>query len=288
MYFDPQTNRFPYPEDTDKHYLEVKKNFGLVFDENYQYVNLDKRFMRKRWWMRLFITAIVFPVVRIRLGLKIKGKKNLKKHKDVISKGVISCSNHVHLWDYLMLMIAIRPIKPYVLVWAPNINGEMGKMMRLVGGIPIPENNIKGTLRCLNDVGEMLNNGGWLQIYPEGSMWEYYRPIRPFKRGAAHFACKFDKPIIPFAYTYRKPGFIRGKIFRQFATFTLHVGEPIFPNKNLSGAEQEIDLTIRMHKAISEMAGIDEASALYPPVFNNSKRVDYYTSRYGVNYKGSH
>ena len=43
-----------------------------------------------------------------------------------------------------------------------------------------------------------------------------------------------------------------------------------------------------MHKAISEMAGIDEASALYPPVFNNSKRVDYYTSRYGVNYKGSH
>ena len=288
MYFDPQTNRFPYPEDTDKHYLEVKKNFGLVFDENYQYVNLDKRFMRKRWWMRLFITAIVFPVVRIRLGLRVKGKKNLKKYKDVISKGVISVSNHVHLWDYLMLMIAIRPIKPYVLVWAPNINGEMGKMMRLVGGIPIPENNIKGTLRCLNDVGEMLNNGGWLQIYPEGSMWEYYRPIRPFKRGAAHFACKFDKPIIPFAYTYRKPGFIRGKIFRQFATFTLHVGEPIFPNKNLSGAEQEIDLTIRMHKAISEMAGIDEASALYPPVFNNSKRVDYYTSRYGVNYKGSH
>ncbi len=288
MYFDPKTNKFPYPEDTDKHYLEVKKNFGLVFDENYQYINVDKRFMRKRWWMRLFLVTVIFPVVYIRLGLKIKGRKNLKKHKDVLSKGVISCSNHIHLWDYLMLLCAIRPTKPYVLVWAPNINGEMGKLMRLVGGIPIPENNIKGTLKCLNDVGEMLNNGGWLQIYPEGSMWEYYRPIRPFKRGAAHFACKFDKPIMPFAFTYRKPGFIRRKIFRQFATFTLHVGEPLFPDKNLSGAEQEIDLTIRMHKAISEMAGIDEATALYPPVFNNSKRVDYYTSRYGVNYKGSH
>ena len=33
-YFDPRTNKFPYPIDTDKHYLVVKKNDGTVFDEN--------------------------------------------------------------------------------------------------------------------------------------------------------------------------------------------------------------------------------------------------------------
>ena len=38
-YFDPKTNKFPYTELTDKHYLQVKKNNGLVFDENYPYID---------------------------------------------------------------------------------------------------------------------------------------------------------------------------------------------------------------------------------------------------------
>ena len=31
MFYDPKTNRYPYPEDTDKHYLHVKKDDGVVF-----------------------------------------------------------------------------------------------------------------------------------------------------------------------------------------------------------------------------------------------------------------
>lgn len=30
--YDPKTNKFPYTELTDQHYLHVKKNNGLVFD----------------------------------------------------------------------------------------------------------------------------------------------------------------------------------------------------------------------------------------------------------------
>ena len=39
-YFDPKTNKYPYTELTDKHYLHVKKKNGLVFDEKYPY-NMD-------------------------------------------------------------------------------------------------------------------------------------------------------------------------------------------------------------------------------------------------------
>ena len=35
MSFDPKPNRYPYPEQTDQHYLSIKKDNGLVFDENY-------------------------------------------------------------------------------------------------------------------------------------------------------------------------------------------------------------------------------------------------------------
>lgn len=285
--FDPKTNRFPYPEETDKHYLKLKMNRGIVFDSNYPYVEKSSSYKFKRFWFRIFLYSIVQPVVRIRLGLKVEGKQNLKKHKDIIEKGVISCCNHVHMWDYLGIVSALYPIKPYVLIWADNINGEWGKMMRLIGGIPIPESGAKATIAYLKAVKNLINEGNWLHIYPEGSMWEYYKPIRPFKRGASFFATQNNKPVLPMAYTFREPNFIRKHIFKQIATFTLHIGEPIFKDETLPKKEQEADLTRRSHAEVCKLAGINPEESLYPAEFDQSRRVDYYTTEYGVGYKGS-
>ncbi len=287
-YYDPKTNRFPYPEDTDQHYLHVKKDDGTVFDEAYPYVNRGKWFRFKRFLFRVFLVILIFPVTAIRLGLRVEGRKNLKKHKDEIKKGVVSCCNHVHLWDYLAILIGIRPKKPHVLIWAPNIRGEFGGPMRLLGGIPIPEGDVRASVAYARQTLNMIKEGGWLHIYPEGSMWEYYAPIRPFKCGAAYFSVKTGRPIIPLAISYRRPNWIRRKIFRQFAVFTLSIGEPIYPNPDLRGAASEEDLTKRTHEAICRLAHIDPEQNIYPPVFDGSKRVDYYTTEYGVGYKGSH
>lgn len=284
--FDPKTNKFPYPKDTSKHYLIVKKNDGTVFDRNYPYVDRSRRFRFTSALTRAVLVTIVFPLTRIRLGLKVEGRENLKKHREEIKKGVISVSNHVHMWDYLGIMCAIRPIRPKVISWAPNISGENGKMIRNVGGIPIPDGDLRAMACFLKAVKEYLD-GGWLHIYAEGSMWEYYRPIRPFKRGAANMACRFDKPVIPLAFTYREPGFIRKKIFRQIAKFTLHIGEPIRRDESLPRDEQELGLLTRCHDAVCRLAGIDPAENIYEPVYNDSERVDYYTDTYGVGYKGS-
>ncbi|MBR0294887.1 MAG: 1-acyl-sn-glycerol-3-phosphate acyltransferase [Bacilli bacterium] len=287
LYFDPQTNKYPYPIDTDKHYLVVKKNDGTIFDENYPYIDNTKGFRFKCWLTRVLLVLIVFPLSYVRLGLKVKGKKNLKKYKDVIKNGIVSCSNHVHMWDYISVMNAIKPIKPHLLVWAPNVSGEMGSMVRHVGGIPIPEHNLKATAKYMNVIKDYLNNGGWLHIYPEGSMWEYYAPIRPFKVGASYFASASNKPIIPLGFSYRKPGWIRRVIFKQIALFNLTIGEPLYPNNALSLKAREIDLTKRCHEVICRLATIDPENNIYQPLFNNSKRIDYYTSEYGIGYKGS-
>ena len=285
--FDPKTDKYPYPEETDHHYLKVKKNDGTIFDKDYPYIDNSKSFKRKQKLTRLLLNTIVFPLSYIRMGLKIKGKENLKKHKEELDKGVISICNHVHMWDYIGIMNAVKYRKTNLLVWAPNVSGELGGMVRMVGGIPIPEHDPQATLAYLNTIENLLNNGGWLQIYPEGSMWEYYYPIRPFKRGSAYFACRFDKPILPLAYSYRKPGWIRRIIFKQIALFTLTIGEPLYQNKDLPKEEREIDLLKRCHDEVCHLAGINPKDNLYPPIFNNSKRVDYYTEIYGVNYKGS-
>ena len=289
MMFDPKTDRFPYPPETDKHYLKVHMDRGIVFDTEYPYIARSKGFLFRQGVVRFLLNAFVFRIAAIRMGLKIEGRENIRKYKDILKNGVVSVANHVHMWDYIAVMTAIRPFRSNLLAWAPNVNGENGTLIRMVGGIPIPEGNTAATKTYLKVMRDLLQNRhGWLHIYAEGSMWEYYRPVRPFKRGAAHIACDSDKPILPLGFSYREPGWIRKHIFRQIATFTLHVGEPLFPNKELNAKEREKDLLIRSHEAVCRLVGIDPEENLYPAVFDNSKRIDYYTTTYGVGYKGSH
>ena len=55
----------------------------------------------------------------------------------------------------------------------------------------------------------------------------------------------------------------------------------------LSGKEQREELTVRCHDAVCRLAGIDPKENLYPPIYDDSKRVDYYATEYGIGYKGS-
>lgn len=274
--FDPKTKKFPYPEYTDGHYLVVKNDNGLVFDKNYPFIDNSFGFRFKRFWFRIFYRLIVIPVASIRLGLRVKGRKNLRKYKDVIKNGIVSCCNHVHMWDFIGLTHGVRFFKPKFLVWDKNIKGALGGTIRLLGGVPLPIDDISAQLAYTRAVKNHLNNGGWLHIYSEGSAWEYYKPIRPFKKGTASYAIMCNKPILPMAFTYRKPGFIRRFIFKQIALYTLNIGEPIYKNDNLSRNDQEIDLTKRAHEAVCRLANINPEENIYPAIYDNSRRVDYY------------
>ena len=78
------------------------------------------------------------------------------------------------------------------------------------------------------------------------------------------------------AYRYRKPCWIRRVIFKQIATLTLCIGEPIYKNDTLDRHEQILDLTIRSHEEVCKLAGIDPKENIYKPVYENSKKIVYY------------
>ena len=271
--FIPDTSRYPFPEDTASHYTDVNEVQGLVFDKNYPYVDYSKGFAFKRFWVRLLLRLIVFPTSLLKMGIRIKGKSNLKRYKDLLSNGAVTVSNHVHYWDYICVMKALHNFKwPYLLSWDKNINGDSGPLVRLVGGIPIPVHDDEATIAFTKSLKRILDEKNFLHIYAEGSMWEFYTPIRPFKKGPASIAIKNNKPILPMAFSYRKPSWIARKIFKELAGFTLHIGEPILPNPELSKSAQIDDLTMRAHQAVCHLAGLEHN--IYPPIYNNSRRID--------------
>ena len=272
--FHPHGNKYPYPEYTDQHYLGVKEIKDIIFDDKYPYIDTSGSFKFKKWLVRVLLYLIVFPFSRVKIGLKIRGRKILKTYKKDLKNGAITVSNHIHMWDYIAIMKAIWPVKPHVLVWAPNVRGESGSLVRLVGGIPIPDENKAGSIAFNKAVDKYLKDGNWLQVYAEGSMWEYYPYIRPFKTGAASLACRYDKPILPIGFSFRKPSWIRKHIFKQDAAITLSIGKPIFKDNTLSEGKQRDDLTIRAHDAICLLADLKPEENLYSPLFNHSKRVD--------------
>lgn len=274
--FTPDNSQFKYPEDTSGHYAQIKMDRGIKFDKNYPYIDYSFAFRFKRFWVRLLLRLIVFPMAKIKMGIRVTGKYNLKKYKKELANGAVSISNHVHYWDYICIMKALHNYRwSYLLSWDKNINNDSGPLVRLVGGIPIPNNDIEATVAFSKALQKMLKDKGLLHIYPEGSMWEYYRPIRPFKIGAASIAIKADVPILPMAFTYRKPSKFRMKYFHQLALFDLHIGEPLFANKDLERNEQIKDLTIRAHKAVTFLAGYQHDN-IYEPIYNNSKKIDKY------------
>lgn len=274
MMYNPHSTKYNYPEYTDQHYLVVKKNNGLVFDENYPYIDNSKSFRFKRWWVRVLLYLIVFPLSIPYMGLRIKGRKNLKKYKNELSNGVITISNHVHMWDYIAIMKALRPRETRVLVWAPNIRGENGALARLVGGIPIPDGNLGGKVASNKAIEQYVKEGGILQIYAEGSMWECYPYIRPFHTGAFSLACRLNKPVLPIGFSFRKPSWIRRHIFNQEVAITLKIGEPLYKDETLSESEQRIDLAKRCHNAVCLLSDVDPKDNPYPEIFDKNKKID--------------
>lgn len=284
MPYDPKPTEYLFPQKTDQHYLEVEQKEDIDFDENYPYVDRSKKFRFKLFLMRMATSLIAFPVARLRVLLKVKGRENLKRYRDELKNGAVSVVNHVHMWDFLLIMYAVRPFKPWIPVWDRNMRGPNRNLIRYNRGIPLPTGSRRATSAFAHSIDGILQEGEWLHVSAEGSMWEYYMPIRPFKKGSFTFAVRNNKPVLPLAFSYRKPKGLQ-KLFWHKPLLTLTIGELIYPDAELNRVQASDKLGVEAHEAVCRLAGIEPGENLYPPVFNNTDRIDYYTDTYGVKKK---
>ena len=228
------------------------------FDETFPYLDQSLNYKFNTiggFFVKWFMIAIHN---RCHYGLNIVGQRKLRRFRKQLRKGAVCICNHVFIFDALGVNSAVQRFKRvWIPMYAKHFNGKSSWILRQAGGIPLPET--RGGIRKFNEAfGEYNRRKQWFIIFPEEVRWDMYVPIRPFRIGAFSMAYKYDRPIIPLVYSYRE----RKGIYRLFGKknqpcVTLHVGEPIWFDKN-TPRKSELDRVRQLaHDAMVRMAGIE-------------------------------
>lgn len=198
--------------------------------EDFPYI--QRGWMRfKSWLSRIFIiTPFTFRLNKFQRKTKVLGRKNIKG-----IKSAIVTANHIDIFDCLTVRYGLKHKLKYSVAEINNRKGFLGDMMRADGIMPLSED--RKVMRAFsNGVEHHLLHNGYVVFYPEQSMWFMFKKPRPFKKGAFHYAVKFDVPVIPTFITMRGSGKFDEEGL-EYQYFTLHIMPPIFPKEGLSTAE---------------------------------------------------
>ena len=79
-----------YPGKPDEHMVELKVTHEVTVDENYPFLDKSFRFRFMRGLMHLGIFTLVFTLSPLRYGLRIEGRKILRKHKELFKNGAMT------------------------------------------------------------------------------------------------------------------------------------------------------------------------------------------------------
>ncbi len=262
---------YKYPEKSDEHMITVKHLRDVNLDEKYPYLQKSFKFKVQRILVRILQHVVFPPMLWIGHGLRIHGRKKLKQNKELLKDGLVSVSNHVFMLDYVSLMTAMRPRIGFFPVWKTNLEGPNCLWIRMAGGIPVPTDNLRSMVMFKKAVEETLERGDWVHFYPEGSMWFYYPDIRPLKKAAFKYAVEYDRPVLPFVYTFR-PRKGLWKLLGKSPLVDLHVGDPIFYDKSLPKQEAIKKLHEETYHIMQVMAGINPGD----PTYNTDLNLENY------------
>ena len=154
----------------------------INFDETYPFLDKSLKFKLFHTLIYLIAWLVAFPLNRIRFGLRIEGREKILRNRKLFKDGVMTVCNHVHRWDMVCVLQAMRYRMAWIPMYAEPFNGKDGFKMKYVGGLPIPDNF--GGLREFNRALDTLHERGkWIHVFPESCSWKFYAPLRPFRTG---------------------------------------------------------------------------------------------------------
>lgn len=169
---------------------------------------------------KLYRVGRVFavPIIKLLWPTKVVNKERF----DAMGGGIVIC-NHYAVPDTLIPVASLYKKELHVLAKAEAF--QVAKIadwfLRGIGAIPVHRG--EPDINAVKEVLIVLREDKKLVMYPEGTRnKEGSKKMLEFKQGAARFAIKAKKPILPMVY-YRMH-----KVFRRN---WLYIGEPIYLNE---------------------------------------------------------
>ena len=228
----------------------------VVLDETFPYNDESFHSRFHHFLNRTMLRFMVRWLNRVRYGLKIVGKENLRKNKKFFKNGAMTVCNHVYRWDMACVLDATGYKTTWFPIYGDHMRGSDMWFMRYLGGVPLPETR-SGMRPFAEAFDEYHRRGNWLHFFPESCSWKFYAPIRPFKKGAFTMAYRYNLPVIPMVLSYRpRTGIYKWFDKPEIPLVTLHVGEPVFPDQSKNIKEESHRLLLEAHSRMVAMAGI--------------------------------
>ncbi len=270
MYYRHQLN-YSYPEKSDQHMITVKHLRDVELDEHYPYLQKGFWYGCKRVLLQILLYGVMSWLLPLVHGLRIHGRDNLKKHKELLQNGAITIANHVYMLDYASIMRAVRPRLMVFPAWKTNLEGPNGMWIRMSGGIPVPTESFRAMAAFKRAMEEAFAQKKWVHFFPEGSLWFYYPDVRPFKKAVFQYAVQYQRPILPLAFTFRPRRGITAW-FAKTPFVDLHIGEPLVADASLPKKQAVEELHARAYHVMQEMCGIHPGD----PTYNTNQNIEEY------------
>lgn len=171
--------------------------------------------------------------------LIIKEIKGIENFKGLQSGAVITC-NHFNAFDSFAIQMAYEAAEQpqrtfYRVIREGNYTsfpGFYGFLMRHCNTLPLSSNH--RTMQKFSEaIDQLLQEGHFVLVYPEQSMWWNYRKPKPLKSGAFMFAAKNNVPVLPCFITMQDTD-KKGEDGYPEQAYTIHIGEPIYPAQGVS------------------------------------------------------
>jgi 1-acyl-sn-glycerol-3-phosphate acyltransferase len=154
------------------------------------------RLARERGPSRLLyklVRGIIVPFMRVWFRLSITGAENIPK-----SGPAIVTPNHKSFWDSFFVGAATKRELRFM-GKSELFDGPQGRLLVALGAFPV-ERGASDT-DALETARVILDQGGLLSMFPEGTRIREPDELGPPKRGAARLAIEAGAPLIPAAIT---------------------------------------------------------------------------------------
>lgn len=135
--------------------------------------------------------TLLGPVFKWYYNPRIIGKENIPKDGSIVIAG-----NHKHLYDQCLAIISTKRIINYMAKKEYFDNKKVAWFFKSVGCISV--DRAKKDPVAVGKALDVLNNGGAIGIFPEGTRNKTDKFLLPFKFGAVSMAKKTDSYIVPF------------------------------------------------------------------------------------------